>query len=893
MKRFLAVTLAAMFTFGNMGVTAFAANFADINKVPWSGAAQFINQAQSLGLMNGYTENGKKYAKPRNNVTLCESVQMIYSIMKVYTKQDVSSDTVTKWSTVMSAYNIPTWAYSATAYVLENKIIENSDLVKLKNGTQNATREEVGLMFGKALATIYTANNSATLSYKDSSKISSDAVPYLALLNSKNLMVGDPNNKFNPSAKINRSEMAVLSVKTYNFLNDAKAQTPTNPTTPTTPTAPTSGTVSGTVVNSMVLSNGDVFLSVATDNGSGVNLFGKKSSVKVTFENETVALKDIGNGDTVTVTYANTDISTVVINKSKAGIISTKVFPLKKLTSSKITVKDGSNETSFRLSDSVSVTIGGSKSSVSKLMSEMEDYDYTVTLTFDKLNEVTKIEAMSSKNNPLAGKLTYMSNSKLRIQVGSKDYEYPLSDADVTIKYDGKTVRFSTLLDEYKSNNYTVTLKLDSKGYVTTITIDFMEDETHGTLSFINSRRLDLKAAGKTYSYYLDPDVEVEIDGKSSKLSTLTEKYDSTPYSVALTLDRYDSVTKISVTSKNSGLSKGTLKEVSSSTIKITVDGKSYEYDLKDPTIKIDNKSVTLSSLRSSYKDYTYTVELTFNSKGEVTDIVGKNTAATKGTLRYVETKRDQIAITAGDVNYTYDLDEDVKITLDGSTTTASKLDSANETAKNYKEKITVTLTLNSKDKVTKVVATTEDESSSETKKGTLSSLDNWYIRLKIDSKTKEYNFSSGDTTVTLDGSSSSVSKLISALDNLNRDESITVTLYFNSKDEVTKVVAKIVNDDEDEDKPEKGNLYSVTSSDDKIVIKDSSGTKYTWYTTSSVKVSYDIDDTRHYDEDDYDDDLDGLDDFLDDCEDRDDNCYVKLTVNSSGKVTKITAEDK
>lgn len=883
MKRFLAVTLAAMFTFGNMGVTAFAANFADINKVPWSGAAQFINQAQSLGLMNGYTENGKKYAKPRNNVTLCESVQMIYSIMKVYTKKDVSSDTVTKWTTVMSAYNIPTWAYSATAYVLENKIIENSDLVKLKNGTQNATREEVGLMFGKALATIYTANNSATLSYKDSSKISRDAVPYLALLNSKNLMVGDPNNKFNPSAKINRSEMAVLSVKTYNYLNDSKSQTPT------TPTAPSSGTVSGTVINSMVLTNGDIFLSVATNNGSGLNLFGKKSTVKVTFEGETVALKDIGMGDTVTVTYANTDISTVVINKSKAGIISTKVFPLKKLTSSKITVKDGSNETYFRLSNSVSVTINGSKSTVSKLIREMEDYDYTVTLSFDKINEVSKIEAMTSKNNPLAGKLTYMSNSKLRIQVGSKDYEYPLSDADVTVKYDGKTVRFSTLADEYRSNNYTVTLKLDNKGYVTTITIDFMEDETHGTLSFINSRRLDLKAAGKTYRYYLDPDVDVEIDGKSSRLSTLTDKYDSAPYSVALTVDRYDSVTKISAISKNSGLSKGTLKEITSSTIKINVDGKSYEYDLKDPSIKIDNKSVTLSSLRSSYKDYTYTVELTFNSKGEVTDIVGKNNAATKGTLRYIEAKRDQIAITAGDVNYTYDLDSDVRITLNGSTTTASKLDDENETAKYYKEKITVTLTLNSRDRVTRVVATTEDESSSDTKKGTLRSLDKWYIKAKIDSKTKEYNFASGTTTVTLDGSSSDVDELITALERLNRDESITVTLYFDSRDEVTKVVAKIV--DEYEDKPKEGKLYKVTTSSDKIEIKDKHGEKYSWNVDSNVSITYRL--GRRYD-DNYRDSLRGLRTLLEDCESKGDTCYVTLDkVNSSDKVTKITAEDQ
>ncbi len=887
MKKILAVAMAATLAFGSMGVTAFASAFTDIDKVPWSGAAQFIDQAQSLGLMNGYTENGKKYSKPRNNVTLCESVQMIYSIMKVYTKQDVSSEAVTKWTTVMSAYNIPSWAYSATAYALENKIIDSSDLTKLKDGTQNATREEVGLMFGRALSSIYAVNNSATLSYKDSSKISSSAVPYLALLSSKNLMVGDTDNKFNPSAKINRAEMAVLSVKTYNYLNSS---------TTTTPTTPTAGTITGTVVNSMVLSNGDIFLSVAPTSGTGVNLFGKKATVKVTYDGETVALKDIGTGDTVTVTYNNTDISTVVINKSKAGIISTKSYTLKGLTSSKITVKDGSKESSYKLADDISVTIGGSKSTVSKLIDAMEDYDYTVTLTFDKSEYVTKIEAMSSTNNPLSGDLTYMSDSKLTIEVGSKSYDYPLSDDDVTIKYDGKAVLFSTLQSDYKKNNYTVTLKLDSKGYVSNITIDFMEDETHGTLEFINSRRLELKAAGKTYDYTLDTDVEVKIDGKSSKLSTLTDNYESTPYLIALTVDRYDTITAIAATTKNSATSGGTLKTLTSSKITITVNSKSYEYDLSSPTIKIDGKSVSLSTLKSDYKDYSYTVDLTFNSKGEVTEIIGKNTKATKGTLHNVEPSKDTITITAGGVNYTYDIDDDVSVKLDGSSSTVSKLDDALDDANDDDEKINITLTLNSSDDVKTIVATTDDDDDDDydTEKGTLISVDKWEISAKISSKTKTYEFASGTIDIKLDGSSADEDDLDDALDDLDDDEIITVTLYLNSDDEVKKVVAKTEDeDDEDEDKPEKGYLYSIDPSDDKFVIKDSSGDKYTWYTTSSVKVTYDINDDDEYDEDDYEDDLDGLEDFFDDCDKENDDCYVKLTVNSSGKVTKITAEDK
>ncbi|WP_352399983.1 S-layer homology domain-containing protein [Anaerotignum sp.] len=882
MKRFLAVALAASLAFGSMGVTAFGSAFADINSVPWPGAAKFVDEAQSLGLMNGYTEGGKKYCKPRNNVTLCESIQMIYSIMKVHTKKDVSSTDVTKWTPVMSAYNIPTWAYNATAYALENQIISNNDLTKLRNGTQNATREEVGVMFGKALASVYTLNTSATLSYKDKDKIASSSVPYLALLNSKNIMVGDTENKFNPNSKINRAEMAVLSVKTYNNVMNSGT---------TTPTTPTSGTVTGTVVNSMILSNGDIFLSVTPNNGSGLNLFGKKGSVKVTYESETVDLKDIGTGDTVTITYNNEDLKTVVINKSVKGINTKKTFPLKDLSSSRITVKDGSKETEYRLAKDVTVTIGDKKSSLSTLEDEMDDYEFSVTLSFDGSNYVTRIDAMRSTNNPLSGKLTYMSNSKVSIEVGSKEYDYPLSDGDVSVKFDGKTVVFSTLLSEYKDNNYTVTLKLDSKGYVTNINIDFMEDETHGTLEFINSYRLELKAGGKTYKYYLDKQVDVEIDGKSSSLSTLMDRYESNPYNISLTVDRYDAVTEISAKTRNASLSKGTLKEITSSKIKLTVDGKSYEYDLNSPSIKIDGKSVSLTTFRSNYKDYTYEVELKFNSKGEVSEIIGKNTKATKGELRNIEPKKEEITIRVNGVDYTYDIDSDVRVTLDGSSSTVSKLDSAFESAYGNDEKIQITLTLNSKNDVTKIVAEYDDTANAkDTVKGTLRSVDAWEISVRAGSSTKTYHFASGNITITLDGKSSSESKLESALDDLDSDEVISVTLYLNSKDQVTKVVAKIVDEDDVQDKPKKGALKKVYTSSDKLVIKDSSGDEYTWEVDPDVRVYYDL--GRSYDEDDYRNTLRGLDDFLDDCDENRDDCKVELTVNSKNKVTRIDAED-
>ena len=90
MKKLVTFATAASLMLGSMGVTAYGASFADIDTVTWSGFKPFLNQAAELGLMNGYDENGRRYCKPRNNVTYCEAVQLMYSIMKVYTKQDVN-----------------------------------------------------------------------------------------------------------------------------------------------------------------------------------------------------------------------------------------------------------------------------------------------------------------------------------------------------------------------------------------------------------------------------------------------------------------------------------------------------------------------------------------------------------------------------------------------------------------------------------------------------------------------------------------------------------------------------------------------------------------------------------------------------------------------------------
>lgn len=891
MKKWIAWAMAACMAAGSMGVTAYGSTFTDIGSVPWPGAATFIDQAASLGLMNGYNENGKKYCRPRNNVSYCEAVQLMYSIMKAHSKQDVSETTVTKWKPVMSAYNIPSWAYNAVAYGLENGILETDELGKMRNGTGNANREEVGRIFGRALATLdgYKLESNPSLDYRDAAQVSSNAKPYLELLNRSKLMVGDTDNNFNPRANINRSEMAVLSVKTYNTL--------TKNSSGTTPT-PNTGSVTGTVVNSMVLSNGDLFLSLRTSAGAGLNLFGAKGGLTPTYDGKNISFTDIGTGDTVTAAYSGEQLKSLVVTNSKAGIKKDVTYELKKITATKVTILDGSKEKEYRLDENAEIRLDGSKSTTTKISNALADAKYNVTLTLDKDEYVTKLDAVKSSNNPTTGLLTRLTDNEITIKSGSKSHVYTLDDGDVTIKKDSKNVAFKTLKAEYGDNNYTVSLKLNSKGRVTAITIEAEEDETHGELYFLNSRRIEIKANREVHKYDIDEeDIDVYIDGKSKSLDTLKESFndDNKGYTIALDVNRYNFATKIEATSKNAENSKGTLKSITNSKIVITKNKTDYNYDLdEDVKVRVDGSNSSVSTLKDNYKDLSYEVELEFNTSGDVSKITATLGEITEGVLRDVRDDKSEIRVRVSDVNYDLKYSNSVDVTLDGKSIDIDDLKDELDDAIGD-DAIRVTLKY-SGSKVSKITAEWTD-GSEETVTGTIYSIDadDEEIRIVKGSSKPTYSFASS-ISVRLDGSSSTVTKLENAFDDLDSDEEIKVTLTLDSRDRVTKIVAETVDDDDDEDKPKDGYLKSVkTSGNGRITIaesKKSNAKEYTWNLDSDVNIQYSINDNNSYDGN-YKKTLKGLDDFLGACEDNGENCYVTLKTNSTGDVTTITASDR
>lgn len=223
MKRKMAMALAAVLVAGSLPVTVSAATFSDINEVSW--ASSTIQAVSDKGLINGY-EDGTFRAK--NNVTYSEAMVMIYNLMdKTGNLKASATNTLPIYQTVLNTYKIPTWSQSTVAYGLSAQILMAADLPKFTtNGVSNpATRQDVAVMFGRALSEKYDIYAGTGVKYNDVWRISDEAMPYVDLLTRLGIVSGDDNGNFNPTANITRAEMAVIMNKTYDLLTNELSNT--------------------------------------------------------------------------------------------------------------------------------------------------------------------------------------------------------------------------------------------------------------------------------------------------------------------------------------------------------------------------------------------------------------------------------------------------------------------------------------------------------------------------------------------------------------------------------------------------------------------------------------------------------------------------------------------
>ena len=792
-KNFIALAMAAVCFAGTASVPAFAASkFADINDVPWSGAEQYINQAADLGLMAGYTENGKLLCKARNNVTYCEAVQLMYSIMTANdTSQKVDSMTVSRWMQTMQNANIPSWAYEAVAYGLENSILTTNDIsIFVRNGKQgNARREDVGVIFGKALAKKYALTANPTLTYNDKDKVASTSVAYLELLNRLNLMVGDSSNNFNPKANINRAEMAVLSTKTYNKLKE-------NGSTVVVPPVSTREQFTG-VVSKVDANGSSADVTVTVDKKD--KTIKVDSSTVILKNNEYVNASKISEGDTVVAVVENNKVTFLTILYSTGKDNSTKdeiKGDVKSITTKKISIEQNGKSTSYTLDkryEDVVVKLDGSSSDVDELIKLYKDgYTINAKITLDKSDYVTRIDATKSK--PLTGEITSLSKTKITIEANKNEYSYNLPDDtdDIKVTLDGSSSTYSKLKSAVSDTTCTATITLNSDNEVSKIVAKKKASSTSSTVSgelvSISKSTIKIKKSDDSKKTYdLDDDVTVTIDGSSSKLSTLISRVDDDKeYDVKLTISKNDKVTKIAAT-----LSKGTSTAGTTGTlvdadysdgikIKSGSSTKWYEWATAGYEIKLNGSYSNIDKLLDKKKSATVTVKLTLNGADRVTYVEATTKDGTKkdeleGQITSLSSSKITIKTDSGSKK-TYTISDEVSVSVDGDIKSIKKLknlmDDNDYTAK---------LTLNSDDEVKRIVAS----SSMGSRTGKLVSIDKDKIKLTVGSTTYSYDISSG-AKVKVDGDDMELSKFI----NIYVMKDYTVTITRNAEGKATKIVA-------------------------------------------------------------------------------------------------------
>lgn len=445
-KTFLAAVFAATIAVSGLGSTsAYASVFSDINTVPWPEAAQYIDEAYNLGLMVGYVENGQRYCKPNNAVTYCEAVQLMYAIMSSYTGTSVSSSVVTKWTSTMASANIPSWAYNAVAYALENSILSTKDIsiFMASSSTQNnARREDVAVIFGKALSKVYGLSSSPTLTYADKSQIASTSVPYVELLNRLNIMVGDANNKFNPKVNINKAEMSVIVTKTYNALKSGGGST-TNPGTVVQYAGKiTEITSSGSGYSVSVSVNGSTkkFTANATTSVTGAD--GKSSSVA-----------KLSTGDSVVAVCKGNVASTIIVMSEGEESTTSKSGTINNIDEDEIVLRTSSGNKTYDIKDEdITVTIDGSSSSLSSLVNKFKGgTNYSAKVYINDDDEVTKIEATKGSSTGDYDKDAIKTFTSSYVKTYNDDkYEFPDEPEDVEFTLDGDDIDYDDLKDKFE-----------------------------------------------------------------------------------------------------------------------------------------------------------------------------------------------------------------------------------------------------------------------------------------------------------------------------------------------------------------------------------------------------------------------------------------------------------
>ncbi|MGE4215209.1 MAG: hypothetical protein AB7E42_10610, partial [Anaerotignaceae bacterium] len=310
---------------------------------------------------------------------------------------------------------------------------------------------------------------------------------------------------------------------------------------------------------------------------------------------------------------------------------------------------------------------------------------------------------------------------------------------------------------------------------------------------------------------------------------------------------------------------EGTFLSISSDEIEIKKSGSSKTYDFKnddeeDVDFEIDGDDSTYSRVKSK-AEKGETIELTLNDDNEVTkvNLVTEDEDEVKGTFYSMTDEHIKIKESGSSETYDFDDEDSSNVTFyyNDSSKSYSYIDSHAERGDSVKLEL-------DGGEVTKVYIT---KGSSGDISGKLSSLTS--ARLRVSGDSDYYDFEdSDDCDIDIkDGRSRTIEDFDDMEEAHEDDKKMELKVTLNSDDEVTEITGYVYE--------VKGEVTSVSTSDDSIKVK-----------TSSRTVTYDLDNDVDIDNDnDYKNTVSGLKSAYDDNED---DMEVVLTLDEDGYVTDV-----
>ncbi|MDD3570086.1 MAG: S-layer homology domain-containing protein [Lachnospiraceae bacterium] len=659
MKKIISVLLSAVIAVSSTTVSMAAVKFSDINNVPWEGAKNYMVKVAELGLMVGQENgNGTSLFRAKDKVTYCETVQLAYNILKNEGKAEVSQETKAKWKSVMSGYKIPEWAHEAVSYALENQIISITDLsgfMTTKGANNNATREDVAVIFGRALSAEYDIKNNPVLTFADKDKILSSSVPYVNLLSELNILVGDDDKNFNPKNLINRAEMAVVTTKTYSVVSGEKINTDVTSVT---------GTINYMTSEKII---------VNLEKG-GTEVYPLAKNANILLNNKAVAInnitKTIDNGITVNVVlkFSNGTVTEVLAE----GLENTVQGTITKISSREVTIKRTKGSTkSYSFANNILVKYDGENSRISRIIDAFDDStELYVTAKLDEYSDIDEmIVNVSQLGGSVKGFLKKVTDDKIVVAISDTDSETYYIDTEPIVTYQGDEITYSKLVSKFESGTaFTATVYLNSSKTVSKIEAK-MEDNDTGVVTNLTDTYITIfTSAGVSRKCLLSKDVDIKFYGGSTEsVSYLKSVYETGKTEVTLTFNRKDEVIKVLVDldQKKYNRISGEIEQMDKDSMKV---GKKTVYSSENTVVNIDESESTWATLYNALQSgESYDVKVTF------ADDIARNVVAelTGAEGKVQDIKYGEITLNTNTGIKTYELakDEDLKIRIDGGKT--------------------------------------------------------------------------------------------------------------------------------------------------------------------------------------------------------------------------------